>query len=325
MLEKISVGKSEMPSVGLGLWKLDQPETADIIVNGVKSGYRHLDSAADYGNEIQVGEGIKQSLSQGICRREDLWVTSKLWNTFHRPEHVLPACEKSLRDLSTDYIDLYLIHFPISLKYVAFDKRYPPEWIYDPTAENPRMHIDPVPLSETWHAMEGLVEKGLVKEIGVCNYNSSLLHDLMAYASIKPAMLQIESHPFLTQEKLIKTAKNYGIAVTCFSPLGALSYMELEMADQNESVLNENAVKVAAERLDRTPAQVVLRWGLQRGTAVIPKTSKKERLIENQSLFDFELSNQEMSDISNLNVDRRFNDPGVFCESAFNTFFPIYD
>ncbi len=314
-----------MPSVGLGLWKLDQPETADIIVNGVKSGYRHLDSAADYGNEIQVGEGIKQSLSQGICRREDLWVTSKLWNTFHRPEHVLPACEKSLRDLSTDYIDLYLIHFPISLKYVAFDKRYPPEWIYDPTAENPRMHIDPVPLSETWHAMEGLVERGLVKEIGVCNYNSSLLHDLMAYASIKPAMLQIESHPFLTQEKLIKTAKNYGIAVTCFSPLGALSYMELEMADQNESVLNENAVKVAAERLDRTPAQVVLRWGLQRGTAVIPKTSKKERLIENQSLFDFELSNQEMSDISNLNVDRRFNDPGVFCESAFNTFFPIYD
>lgn len=325
MLEKISVGKSKMPSVGLGLWKLDQPETADIIVNGVKSGYRHLDSAADYGNEIQVGEGIKQSLSQGICRREDLWVTSKLWNTFHRPEHVLPACEKSLRDLSTDYIDLYLIHFPISLKYVAFDKRYPPEWIYDPTAENPRMHIDPVPLSETWHAMEGLVERGLVKEIGVCNYNSSLLHDLMAYASIKPAMLQIESHPFLTQEKLIKTAKNYGIAVTCFSPLGALSYMELEMADQNESVLNENAVKVAAKRLNRTPAQVVLRWGLQRGTAVIPKTSKKERLIENQSLFDFELSNQEMSDISNLNVDRRFNDPGVFCESAFNTFFPIYD
>ena len=325
MLEKISVGKSKMPSVGLGLWKLDQPETADIIVNGVKSGYRHLDSAADYGNEIQVGEGIKQSLSQGICRREDLWVTSKLWNTFHRPEHVLPACEKSLRDLSTDYIDLYLIHFPISLKYVAFDKRYPPEWIYDPTAENPRMHIDPVPLSETWHAMEGLVERGLVKEIGVCNYNSSLLHDLMAYASIKPAMLQIESHPFLTQEKLIKTAKNYGIAVTCFSPLGALSYMELEMADQNESVLNENAVKVAAKRLNRTPAQVVLRWGLQRGTAIIPKTSKKERLIENQSLFDFELSNQEMSDISNLNVDRRFNDPGVFCESAFNTFFPIYD
>ena len=325
MSETISVGRSKMPSVGLGLWKLDQSEAADIIVDGIKSGYRHLDSAADYGNEIQVGEGIKQALGQGVCRREDLWVTSKLWNTFHRPENVLPACEKSFRDLGTDYLDLYLIHFPISLKYVDFDTRYPPEWIFDPIAENPRMHIDPVPLSETWHAMEGLVEKGHVKEIGVCNYNSSLLHDLNAYSSIKPAMLQIESHPFLTQEKLIKTAKKYGMAVTCFSPLGALSYMELEMADKTESVLNENAVRVASKRLNRTPAQIVLRWGLQRGTAIIPKTSKKERLIENQSLFDFELSDQEMSDISDLNANRRFNDPGTFCETAFNTFFPIYD
>ena len=325
MLETISVGKSKMPSVGLGLWKIDQSETTAIIVDAIKSGYRHLDSAADYGNEIQVGEGIKRVLDQGICRREDLWITSKLWNTFHRPEHVLPACEKSLRDLGIDYLNLYLIHFPISLQYVDFDTRYPPEWIFDPAAENPRMHIDPVPLSETWHAMEGLVERGLVKEIGVCNYNSGLLHDLIAYSSIKPAMLQIESHPFLTQEKLVRTAKNYGMAVTCFSQLGALSYMELEMAEKNESVLNEKLVRLAAKRLDRTPAQVVLRWALQRGTAVIPKTSKKERLIENQSLFDFELSDQEMSDISDLNVSRRFNDPGAFCESAFNTFFPIYD
>ena len=115
------------------------------------------------------------------------------------------------------------------------------------------------------------------------------------------------------------------MAVTCFSPLGALSYMELEMADKTESVLNENTVRVASKRLNRTPAQIVLRWGLQRGTAIIPKTSKKERLIENQSLFDFELSDQEMSDISDLNANRRFNDPGTFCETAFNTFFPIYD
>ena len=234
MFDTIKVGKAKMPSVGLGLWKLDQSETADTIVNALKSGYRHLDSAADYGNEIQTGEGIKQAFNQGICSREDLWITSKLWNTFHRPEHVLPACEKSLRDLGTDYLDLYLIHFPISLKYVAFDTRYPPEWIFDPTTENPKMHIDPVPLSDTWRAMEELVERGLVKEIGVCNYNVGLLHDLIAYSSIKPAMLQIESHPFLTQEKLIKAAKNYGMAVTCFSPLGALSYLELDMANKKD-------------------------------------------------------------------------------------------
>ena len=325
MFDTIKVGKSKMPSVGLGLWKLDQSETADTIVNALKSGYRHLDSAADYGNEIQTGEGIKQAVNQGICSREDLWITSKLWNTFHRPEHVLPACEKSLQDLGTDYLDLYLIHFPISLKYVDFDTRYPPEWFFDPSAENPKMHIDPVPLSDTWRAMEELVEIGLVKEIGVCNYNVGLLHDLIAYSNIKPAMLQIESHPFLTQEKLIKAAKNYGMAVTCFSPLGALSYLELDMANKSESVLKSDTVTVAAERLNKSPAQVVLRWALQRGTAVIPKTSQKDRLIENLSLFDFELSDQEMSDISNLNLNRRFNDPGVFCEIAFNSFFPIYD
>lgn len=325
MFDTIKVGKSKMPSVGLGLWKLDQSETADTIVNALKSGYRHLDSAADYGNEIQTGEGIKQAVNQGICSREDLWITSKLWNTFHRPEHVLPACEKSLQDLATDYLDLYLIHFPISLKYVDFDTRYPPEWFFDPSAENPKMHIDPVPLSDTWRAMEELVESGLVKEIGVCNYNVGLLHDLIAYSSIKPAMLQIESHPFLTQEKLIKAAKNYGMAVTCFSPLGALSYLELDMANKNESVLKSDTVTVAAERLNRSPAQVVLRWALQRGTAIIPKTSQRDRLIENRSLFDFELSDREMSDISNLNLNRRFNDPGVFCETAFNSFFPIYD
>ena len=238
---------------------------------------------------------------------------------------MLPACKKSLQDLATDYLDLYLIHFPISLKYVDFDTRYPPEWFFDPSAKNPKMHVDPVPLSDTWRAMEELVESGLVKEIGVCNYNVGMLPDLIAYSSIRPSKLQIESHPFYTQEKLIKAAKNYGMAVTCFSPLGALSYLELDMANKSESVLKSDTVTVAAERLNKSPAQVVLRWALQRGTAIIPKTSQKDRLIENRSLFDFELSDQEMSDISNLNLNRRFNDPGVFCETAFNSFFPIYD
>jgi D-xylose reductase len=187
------------------------------------------------------------------------------------------------------------------------------------------MEIDPVPLHETWLAMESLVEAGLVKEIGVCNYNSALLHDLMAYAKIKPAMLQIESHPHLTQERLLRAAKNYKLAVTAFSPLGALSYLSLDMASAEESVLTTEAVLAAATRLKRTPAQVILRWGLQRGTAIIPKTSQKERLRENIALFDFELTGEEMTKISILNSNRRFNDPAVFCDLAFNTFYPIYD
>jgi D-xylose reductase len=165
----------------------------------------------------------------------------------------------------------------------------------------------------------------LVKNIGICNYNSALLHDLMAYADIKPAMLQIESHPYLTQESLIRAAADYGIAVTAFSPLGALSYVSLDMASENESVLEKDVVIAAAQRLNRSPAQIVLRWGVQRNTAVIPKTVNPDRLKENLAVFDFELSADEMSVISGLNQNRRFNDPGVFCDSAFNTFYPIYD
>ncbi len=321
----MSLSQSKMPKVGFGLWKIPQDICADAVYEAIKAGYRHLDSACDYGNEVQVGEGIKRAIDEGICTREDLWITSKLWNTYHAKEHVQQAIERSLSDLQLDYLDLYLIHFPIAQPFVAFDDRYPPEWITDPSAANPKMELAPVPLFETWHAMESLVEKGLTKEIGVCNYNTGLLNDLMAYAKIKPAMLQVESHPYLTQERLMKLAKQYDIQVTAFSPLGALSYLELDMAGAAESVLEQSVVKAAAQRLGKTAAQVVLRWGVQRGNAIIPKTSKPERLVENLAIFDFELSQQEMVDINALNSNRRFNDPGHFCEEAFNTFYPIYD
>ena len=325
MPSSFALGGDNLPAVGFGLWKIDKPDTANLVHAAVEAGYRHLDSAADYGNEKEAGEGIKSALAAGLCQREELWVTSKLWNTYHRPEHVRAACEKTLSDLGLDYLDLYLIHFPIALKFVDFDVRYPPEWFFDPDAEAPRMEIDPVPLHATWAAMEDLKESGLVKHIGVCNYNSALLHDLMAYAKQKPEVLQVEAHPYLSQERLIKLAQDYGMTVTAFSPLGALSYVSLDMAAENESVLETDAVKTAAARLGKTPAQVVLRWGVQRGTAIIPKTARKERLKENLALFDFELSAEEMQAISALNSNRRFNDPAVFCEAAFNTFYPIYD
>lgn len=314
-----------MPAVGLGIWKIDREATAGVVRDALEIGYRHIDSAADYGNEREAGAGIATSIADGVCRRDELWVTSKLWNTYHRSEHVRSACERSLKDLGLDYLDLYLVHFPIALRYVPFDERYPPEWFFDTSSANPTMEVDAVPLAETWSAMEKLVEEGLVRQIGVCNYNTGLLIDLMAYANIKPAMLQVESHPYLTQERLLRLANDFGIAVTAFSPLGALSYVSIDMASTADSVLTEPAVTSAAKRLGRTPAQVVLRWGIQRGTAIIPKTTRPERLRENIALFDFELSADEMAAISALNVGRRFNDPGVFCEQAFGKFYPIYD
>lgn len=321
---KLNTG-AELPSVGLGMWKVDKADAARVTTEAIEIGYRHLDCACDYGNEVEVGQGIADAIKAGHCTREDLWVTSKLWNTYHAAEHVRPACEKTLSDLGLEYLDLYLIHFPIAQKYVSFDERYPPEWFSDPSADSPKVELAPVPISETWRAMEELVEAGLVKNIGVCNFGTSLLRDLCNYAKVRPSVLQVETHPYLTQEKLLRFCNEQEIAYTSFSPLGAQSYFSLNMAESSEAVIEQPVVREIAKAHGRTAAQVVLRWGVQRGTAIVPKSSKRERLIENLSLFDFELTADEMAAIDALNRNRRFNDPGHFAEAAFNTFLPIYE
>ena len=181
----------KMPSLGLGLWKIPKDQCADAVYKSIESGYRLLDSACDYGNEQETGEGIKNALYYNLCKREDLFVVSKLWNTFHKPEHVELACRKSMADLGVDYLDLYLIHFPIAQKFVPIEDCYPPEWTTcDTPTGAPAMILDPtVSYQDTWKAMEDLVEKGLVRNIGFCNIGTTMIRQVLSYCKVKPAVL----------------------------------------------------------------------------------------------------------------------------------------
>lgn len=185
-----------MPLLGLGLWKISKDVCAETVFNAIKAGYRLLDGACDYGNEKEVGEGIKRAITEGIVKREDLFVVSKLWNTFHAADKVEMACKKTLADLQLEYLDLYLIHFPIAQKFVAIESQYPPEWVHP---EDKKMVLDnETRYEDTWHAMEALVNNKMARNIGCCNINTNKINDVLKYAKIKPSVLQVELHPFLT-------------------------------------------------------------------------------------------------------------------------------
>eukprot|EP00937_MAST-01D_sp_MAST-1D-sp2_P001651 g1651.t1 len=304
-----------MPVMSLGCWKIERAVTKDVVVEAIRAGYRGLDCACDYGNEKEVGEGIQQAIAEGLVTREQLFVTSKLWCTYHKKEHVEPACRKTLADLGLAYVDLYLIHFPISLKYVPIETRYPPEWL----SEAGVMEEEPVPVSETWAAMEALADAGLCKAIGVSNFKAQLVTDLMSACRIAPAVNQYECHPYLVQPALSAWMRKHGIVVTGFSPLGSSSYVEIggDRGHGTGVLQNEVVLGIAAAK-GATPAQVVLRWQLQLGHTLVPKSTNAGRLRENLAAGTegaLELTGEEMSAISALDCGARYNDPGEFVKN----------
>ncbi|KAK4215266.1 NADP-dependent oxidoreductase domain-containing protein [Rhypophila decipiens] len=300
----------DMPQVGFGLWKVDNAVASDVVYNAIKVGYRLFDGACDYGNEVECGKGVARAIAEGIVKREELFIVSKLWNTFHEGHQVEPIVKKQLADWGLEYFDLYLIHFPVALKYVDPAVRYPPGWHY----EGDKVIRSNASIQETWTAFESLVEKKLTKSIGISNFQSQLIYDLLRYAKIPPATLQIEHHPFLVQQELLNLCKAEGITVTAYSSFGPASFLEFDMqhAVKLTPLMEDSTIKSIAAKYNKDPSQVLLRWATQRGLAVIPKTTRVELMTANLKHTEFDLSEEDIAAITAFNRGIRFNQPSNY-------------
>ncbi|MBI3573452.1 aldo/keto reductase [Candidatus Kaiserbacteria bacterium] len=293
-----------MPSVGLGTWKSAPEEAGEAVAYALsEAGYTHVDCAAAYNNEAEIGRAFERVFKKGDVKREEIFVTSKLWNTAHKAEDVRPACEKTLRDLTLEYLDLYLMHWGMA--------NSDSHWAID---GNGVLKLQRIPLRETWEAMQELIGAGLVRAIGVANFSVPMLIDLTSYATIMPAVLQVELHPYLQQSRLVEFCQYRGITVTAYSPLGSPgNYGDRGLPKLTEDPIITNIAKSHG----KTSAQVLLRWGIERNTIVIPKSTHPERIRENADVFDFVLSEKDMQEIATLDRHLRFVDPYEWGKIAY--------
>jgi methylglyoxal/glyoxal reductase len=263
----------KMPWFGLGVFKVEEgPELVNAVKFAIKHGYRSIDTAAIYENEEGVGQAIREGIKDAGIAREELFVTSKVWNSDLGYESTLAAYETSLKKLGLDYLDLYLIHWPVDGKY-----------------------------KDAWRALETLYKEGRVKAIGVSNFHVHHLEDLMKDAEIKPMINQVEYHPRLTQKKVRAFCQQHGIQLEAWSPL-----MQGQLLDQP-------VIQAIADKYNKSTAQVILRWDLQNQVVTIPKSTKEHRIVENSSIFDFELTKSELEQIDGLNQNHRVGpDPDNF-------------
>jgi len=286
----------QIPVLGFGTWKSEKNVVGNALRTAIEVGYRHIDCAKAYGNESEIGNTLKKTFSNGKVKREEIFITSKLWNADHDPKNVAEACKDTLADLQLDYLDLYLMHWGLAFLHE------PGESILD---EKGVAKLESVTIQKTWEAMERLVDEGLVKSIGVSNFTTPMLIDLLNYARIKPVMNQIEIHPYNIQEELVKFCHSRSIQLTAYSPLGGADDPE------NRPIMDKTIIEIA-KNYNKTPAQVILRWEIQRELITIPKSTNMDRIKENFDIFDFELNDDEMKKISELNKNKRYVDPLKF-------------
>ena len=286
----------QMPIFGLGTWKSAPGEVYKAVKEALRLGYRHIDCAPVYENEAEVGKALSESFQEGVTSRDQLWITSKLWNNAHAPEDVQPALEKTLADLQIDALDLFLIHWPVVIR---------KEVLYHRSAKD-LISLDELPIAQTWPAMEALVDRGLCRHIGVSNFSVAKLKALLKTARLLPEMNQIELHPYLQQPAMLEFCRSNGIHLTAYAPLGSAD-RPVRLKVKDEPILLEEPVIVKlAERHGVTPAQILISWAIHRQTAVIPKSVNPGRLKQNLSAVEVPLSEDDMQAMAGLDRNRRY-------------------
>jgi diketogulonate reductase-like aldo/keto reductase len=273
---------AKIPTVGLGTWKAARGEVATAVEAALRAGYRHIDCADAYKNHEEVAEGLHKVFNDPDGpNREDVWITSKLFANHMDPQKVKPTCQRVLKELGLNYLDCYLIHWPVNSEQKGGDELSPP-------------------YKEVWQAMEKLVDEGLTKHIGVSNLSTKKLADVLSYARIPVSINQIEIHPYWRNTKVVDYAKSQGVHITAYSPLGTPDSAQLMKNEDAPKLLEDPKVVEVAKKYNKTPAQVLIRWAIQHGTSVLPKSKSPERIVANFDVLDWELSADDFKELSSL-------------------------